>query len=174
LTTTLTTSAATPVAAFACWAFGFSNALHHVRTRSFGGCLHHIATWRATRATPQGLTAHGNRLGLFTRFWTKAFQNLNRNFLLGKALDFHHEAFFVQAHQTHRFTTGACTSSAANAVHIVFRHIGDFVVHHVWQVFNVNAPSGNVGSNQNTDVATFESCQCLGAGCLAFIAMQSH
>jgi hypothetical protein len=120
--------------------------------------LHDIAAWRAASATPQGLTTHGDGFCLLAWLRTKAFQQLNRNFLLGEAFNFHHETFFVQAHQAHSFAAGACTARAANAVHIVFRHIRDFVVHHVWQVFNVNAACCNVGCNQNTNVAALEAC----------------
>jgi hypothetical protein len=66
------------------------------------------------------LSTHGNGLGFFAWLGAKAFQNLDRNFLLGEAFDFHHETFFVQAHQADGFATGPCAARAANAVHIVF------------------------------------------------------
>jgi hypothetical protein len=66
------------------------------------------------------LTTHGNGLSPFAWLGAKAFQNLDRNFLLGEAFDFHHETFFVQAHQADGFATGAGTACAANAVHVVF------------------------------------------------------
>lgn len=75
-------------------ALGFADALHHVATCSLGGCGHHVTAGRATSAAPQGLTAHGDGLSLFTRFWAKAFNGVHLNFLLGEALDFLHETFF--------------------------------------------------------------------------------
>jgi hypothetical protein len=56
------------------------------------------AGWLASPA-PNGLTAHGNRFGLFTRFGHKGIKHLHRNVLLGEALNRLHETFFVQAHQ---------------------------------------------------------------------------
>jgi hypothetical protein len=120
------------------------------------------------------LTTHGNGFGFLPWLWAKAFQNLNWNFLLGKAFDFHHEAFFVQAHQAHSFTAGAGTTRAANAVDIVFRHIGNFIIHNMRQVFDVNAAGSNVGGDQSTNVAALEFSQGLGASCLTFVAVQSH
>jgi hypothetical protein len=120
------------------------------------------------------LTTHGNGFGFLACFRAKTFQNLDRNFLLGEAFDFHHETFFVQAHQTHGFATGTCTPGSANAVHVVFRDVGNFVIDHVWQVFNVNAAGGNVGGHQGADVAAFEASQGLCASGLAFVAVQGH
>ena len=59
-------------------------------------------------------------------------------------------------------------------MHIVFAHIGNFVVHNVWQIVNVDAAGGNVGGHQRADVSTLEAAQRLGTGGLAFIAMQSQ
>ena len=44
----------------------------------------------------------------------------------------------------------------------------------MWQVFNVNAAGGNVGSDQNANIATFETCQGLCASGLAFVTVQGH
>jgi len=41
---------------------------------------------------------------------------LDWNFLFGEALDFHHEAFFVQANQTDRFTARTGATGTADAV----------------------------------------------------------
>jgi len=66
------------------------------------------------------LTPHGNGFCFFTRLWAKTFQNLYWNFLFGEALDFHHEAFFIQAHQADSLPAGAGAASPTNAVHVVF------------------------------------------------------
>ena len=94
--------------------------------------------------------------------------------MFGEALDFHHEAFFVQANQTDRFTARAGATGTADAVHVIFRHIGNFIIHDMGQVFNVNTAGCNVGGDQNANVATLESSQSLGASSLAFVAMQCH
>ena len=148
--------------------------MHHVGAGCFGGSLHDIAARWATGAAPQSLTAHGNGFGFLAWLRAKAFQDLNWNFLLGEAFDFHHETFFVQAHQADRFATGAGTTCAANAVHVVFRHVWNFVVHHVWQVFNVNAACRNVGGHQGANVAALKASQRLSTCCLTFVAVQGH
>ena len=94
--------------------------MHHVAACGLGGCGHHITARRLACAAPQGLATHGNGLGHFARVRAKTFKQLDWNLLLGEALDVHHEAFFVQAHQAHRLAAGACAAGAANAVHIVF------------------------------------------------------
>jgi hypothetical protein len=105
-----------------------ANALHHVAACGLGGCGHHIAAGGLACATPQSLATHGDGLGHFAGLGAKTFKQLNWNLLLGEAFDVHHEAFFVQAHQAHRLTAGACAACSANAVHVVFRHVGDFEV----------------------------------------------
>ena len=94
--------------------------------------------------------------------------------MLGETLDFHHEAFFVQAHQADRFAACACAARSADAVHVVFRHIGNFVIHDMGQVFNVNAAGCDVGGDQDPNVAALESSQGLSASSLALVAMQCH
>ena len=148
--------------------------MHHVGARCFGRSLHHVTAWGTACTAPQCLTAHGNGFGFFAGLGAKTFQNLDRNFLLGEAFDFHHETFFVQAHQTDRFATGACTTGTANAVHVVFRDVWNFVIHHVRQVFNVNAAGSNVGGHQGANVAALEASQGLRASGLAFVAVQGH
>ena len=164
----------TATATFASRTFAFSNAHHHVRASGLGSRLHHITAWRTACTAPQCLSAHGNGFGFFAWLRAKAFQNLNRDFLLGEAFDFHHETFFVQAHQAHSFAAGAGTTGSANAVNVVFRHVGNFVIDHVRQVFNVDATRCNVGGHQGANVATFETSQGLRASCLTFVAVQGH
>jgi hypothetical protein len=161
LTTAAVTARATTAStatAFTGGTFAFANTLHHVRARCFGCSLHHItAGWTACTA-PQSLTTHCNRLRPLAWFRSKAFQNLDWNFLFGEALDFHHETFFIQAHQADGFSAGTGTTGPANAVHIIFRYIGNLVIDNVWQVFNVNAAGCNVGGDQDANVAAFETC----------------
>ena len=88
--------------------------------------------------------------------------------------NFLHKAFLVQGHQTDRFSAGTCAAGTANAVHIVFADIGDFIIHHVRQVIDVDASGCDVGSHQHTDVAAFKARERLGTRCLAFVAVQRH
>ena len=120
------------------------------------------------------MATHGYRFALLARIWAKALHRRECELLLGEAANVLHEAFFVHAHQAHCLALFARAAGAANAVHIVFAHIGDLVVHHVRQVFNVDAARSNVGGDQSADVAALEARQRLGACGLALVAMQGH
>ena len=154
--------------------FLVTNAFHHFAAGCFGCRSHDIATRGLACAAPDGLATHGNGFGLFTRFGAKAFDELDFDALLGEAFNVLHEAFFVHAHQVDGFTACAGTTGATNAVHVVFADVGDFVVHHVWQVVNVDAARSDVSGNQCPDVAALETSQRLGAGSLALVAVQRH
>ena len=97
--------AATATATATVCGFGFTNAFHHFLAGGAGGSSHHFATGRMAQTTPQSLTAHGNRFGFFARFRAEAFHQNDRHLLFGEVLNFFHKAFFIERHQTHRFTT---------------------------------------------------------------------
>ena len=141
----------------------FAHALHHLGARRLGGGLHHVAAGRLAGTAPDGLAAHGDRLGLFTWLGAEAFDVFDGELLLGEAFDVHHEAFLVQADQADGLAVGAGAPGAADAVHVVFADVGNFVVHHVRQVFDVDAAGRDVGGHQSADVAALEAGQGLGA-----------
>ena len=174
LTAAIAATTTTTVACVAARAFAFTHALQHLGAGVACSSLHHIAAWRLASATPNGLATHGNGLGFFTWLGHEAFNNLHRNVLLGEALNVLHEAFLIQAHQVGRCAIGASAAGAANAVHIVFADVRNFIVHHVRQVVNVNAASRNVGGYQRANVTALEATECLGTRCLAFVAVQGH
>ena len=151
-----------------------THAVEHVGAGRFGRCRHHVAAWRFAQATPDGLATHGQRLGFFTGLWTKAFDKLHGDVLFGERFDVLHEAFFVQTDKVDRLTIRASAAGAANAVHVVFTDVRDFVVDHVRQVVDINAACCNICSNQGTNIAALEAGKGLGAGALAFVAMQRH
>ena len=97
-------------------------------------------------------------LGFFTLFRAKVGQHLHGDFLLGEAFDFHHETFFVQAHQADGVAFAPRAARAANAVYVVFRNVRDFVVHDVRQLVNINAARCNISSYQRTQFASFKAC----------------
>ena len=148
--------------------------MEHFSACVSGRGLHHIAAWRLACAAPNGLATHCNGFGFFAGFWFKTSYHFDFNVLFGEALNVLHKAFFVHTHQIHGSAIGARATRATNAVHIVFADIGDVVVHNVGEVVNINTAGGNVSGNQSSDVAAFETRQGLGAGGLAFVAMQSH
>jgi hypothetical protein len=120
------------------------------------------------------LTTHGHRLGLFAGHGAKLSHVFAGNALLGEFLNVLHEAFFIQTHQAHRVAIFASAASAANAVHVIFAHVGNFIIHHVRQLVNINASRSNVGSHQSAQLAAFEFSQRQRTSRLAFVAMQRH
>src|SRR5690606_17490404 len=102
-----------------------------------GSRSHHVAAGWLASAAPDGLAAHGDGLGLFAGFGHELREDLHRNLLLGEALDVHHETFFVKAHEVDRCAVVTRATGTADAVHIVFADVGDFVVHHVRQLVDV-------------------------------------
>ena len=155
-------------------AFLFAHALQHFSAGRFCRRLHHIAAGWFTRAAPNGLAAHGDGLGTLIGLRFKTGYDLHFQVLLGKALDVLHKAFFVHADQVDGRAIGAGAAGAADAVHIVFADVGDFIVHHMRQLINVDAARSNVGGNQRTHITALETGQRLGARCLAFVAVQGH
>src|SRR6185312_2564872 len=151
-----------------------AHALHHLAARGLGGGLHDVAARRFAGAAPDGLAAHGNRLGLFAGLRHEALDDLHGDLLFGEALDVLHEAFFVQANEAHGLAFAAGAAGTANAVHVVFTDVRDFIVHHVRQIVDVNPARGDVGGHQRTNVAALEAAQGLRTCGLAFVAMQGH
>jgi hypothetical protein len=85
------------------------------------------------------------------------------------------------ATDVHRHTPATlCTAflagpaSAANAVHIVFRYIGQLVVHHAWQLIDVKAARRDIGGNQHPYFPVLEIRQRAGARTLAFVAVNGN
>ena len=154
--------------------FVFAYARHHLAAGRFGGGLHHFAAWRLAKTAPDRLATHGQRLGALAGVGFKTGHLHDFNVLLGKALDVLHEAFFVQADQADGFAAVAGAAGAPDAVYIVFADIRYLVVHHVWQLVNVNSAGGDVGGHQDAYVAVLEAGQCLRTGGLALVAVQRH
>src|SRR5690606_5386890 len=68
----------------------------------------------------------------------------------------------------------ARAARAADAVDIVFRHIGQLEVHHVRKLVDVDAAGGDVGGHQHGHFAVLEAAQRPGAGGLALVAMDGR
>ena len=58
------------------------------------------------------------------------------------------------------------TTSTANAVNVVFRHVRQFEVHHLGQLFDVQATGCDVGCDQYTHFTLFEISQGSGTSTL--------
>ena len=118
-----TTSTAAAIAATA-----IAHALQHFCASSFGGCHHHIAAWWLAGATPDGLTAHGNRFGALSWLRSESVDQNHFNILFGETLNVLHEAFFIQANQAYRRTVCSGAPGPANAVNVVFADVGYVVI----------------------------------------------
>src|SRR5690606_5727973 len=79
-----------------------------------------------------------------------------------------------RAHQRNGFTGGAVAAGTANAVHIVSRHVGQFEVHHMRQLFNIQTTSGDIVGHQPGNITASEFGQCAGTGVLTCIAMNGR
>ena len=164
----------TAATAFTLSGLGGANALHHLLACSTCSRLHDVTAWWFACTAPDGLATHGNRLCLFTGFRAKLWHRHDGNFLLGKAFNFHHEAFFVHADQADGVAFTARTACTADAVHVVFGDVRNFVVDDVGQLINVDAAGSNVGGYQGSQLAGLETRQGLRSCALALVAMQRH
>lgn len=77
------------------------------------------------------LTTVGNRLGFNAGVESKARDFHHRQVTVDDTLDIGKQLQLVHTHQGHRLAAGAGASGTADAVHVVFRHIGQFKIHHV-------------------------------------------
>ncbi len=78
---------------------------------------------------------------------------------------------FIHANQRERFPGCRRTAGTADTVNVIFRHVWQLVVHHVRQLFNVEATGGDVGRHQHADVARLEVRQRTGTRPLALVAV---
>src|SRR5690554_4730547 len=96
----------------------------------------------------------------------EAFHFLARQLLLDQLFDARQQFAFVGTHQRQRMATFAGTAGTADAVHVVFRHVRQFKVHHLGQLFDVQATGSNVGGNQHAHFTGFKIRQRTGTGTL--------
>src|SRR3990167_2702397 len=135
------------------------------------------ATTTATRTGTGGSNGTATQqdwLGTLIGVRLEARHNFLRDAALDQLFDVGQEAVFVHTHQGDGFAFGACTTGAANAVHVVFGHIGQLVVHHVGQHVDVDATGGDVCGHQHLQVAGLELAQGLCAGALALVTVDGH
>src|SRR5690554_8050498 len=87
------------------------------------------------RATAAGLARVGLGFGLQRQvvFRLEAFHFLARQLLLDQLFDTRQQFAFIGTYQRQRMATFAGAADTADAVHVVFRHVGQFKVHNLWQ-----------------------------------------
>ena len=84
---------------------------------------------------------------------------LRRQLLLDQRFDGFQLALLVLAHQRQRHALAAGAAGAANAVHVVFRRVGQLEIHHKRQFFDVQATGGHVGGHQHAHLTILERRQ---------------
>ena len=56
-------------------------------------------------------------------------------------------------------------------MHVIFRYVGQFVVDHVGQLFDIEATGGNISGHKYTDLALFKVAKSPGACILGFVSV---
>src|SRR5450830_804767 len=161
-TTAITTTTATTRWAGAAW-LGAATASFHA---------HHGASWRAAVvAVTAGAAAQLHRLRPCGRVWFKTRDDFAWQALLDQLFDVFQHFVLIHAHQRHGFALGASTAGAADTVHIIFRNVRQIVVHHVWQLIDINTACSDVGGDQYLQGAILEFGQRARTGRLALVAV---
>ena len=99
------------------------------------------------------------------------FQGFHLQLALGELLDVGKGLAVAVGHQRQRHARGAGTTSAADAMHVVFGRMRQVVVNHGRQLSNVEAAGRHVGGHQHPDFAALEAVECFQAFLLGFVAM---
>jgi len=60
---------------------------------------------------------------------------------------------FVNVNQRQGVARGTGTTGATDAVNVVFWHVGQFKIDHLWQLVNVQASSRNIRGHKNRKLA---------------------
>ena len=114
----------------------------------------------ALQAPPATTTARtatvGNRFGADRRVRFIAFDNHFRHFTFQYTLDVAQQAVFIDAYQRHGLAFVAGAAGAADAVYIVFGDVGQFEVHYVRQLIDVQSARGDVSGDQHAHDALLE------------------
>ena len=56
-------------------------------------------------------------------------------------------------------------------MHVIFRNVGQFKVHDLWQLIDIQTTGGDVGRDQHGDFARFEFFKCARSCGLALVAV---
>jgi len=94
-----------------------------------------------------------------------------RNLGLDQAFDVFQVLQFLAVHQRDRGAAAARAPRTADAVHVIFRHVRQFEIHHMRQHVDVQTPRGNVGRNQHRHRSILELRKRLGTSRLALVAV---
>src|SRR5580692_4419813 len=81
---------------------------------------------------------------------------------------------FVARYQRDGFAGGAGPAGAADPVHVVFRHVGQFVVDDLRQLLDVEPASRHFGGYQGGDLSALEHVERLDPRGLALVAVDGR
>src|SRR5450830_730651 len=171
--TALVTATATATAAFFTWAAAACRLAAEAATTAIASTVTRRTWWAAAVVawTPAAwLACCACRCCCF--LWLVAFNDINRNRLLGEALDTFDVHAFSMIDQRHGNAVAAGTTGTADTVHVIFREFRQIVVEHVGDAWHVDTAGGDVSSNQNPDLAATQAVQCTVACALMHVAMQ--
>src|SRR5690606_37674239 len=112
-----------------------------------------------------GAAARGRRPALYR----PAFDRL-----ADQALDTLEQLDVAVVHQGYGGARGACPARAADAMHVVIGHVGQFEVHDLRQLVDVEPARGDVGGHQHGHIACLEPGQRARARRLALVAMDGR
>ena len=113
-----------------------------------------------------------NRMRAFFDLELRRFDEID--LALEQLLDIAQVAHLVRRDQRHRGAGGTRARRAADAMHVVFRHVRQLVVDHVRQLLDVEAASRHFRGHQRRDAVFLEVLQRLHARVLALVAVDGH
>ena len=89
-------------------------------------------------------------------------------------LDVAQQSGFVARDQRDGFARGAGAAGAADAMHVILRHVGQFVIDHLRQLLDVETAGRHFGGHQGGDLSALEHVERLDARGLALIAVNGR
>ena len=105
--------------------------------------------------------------------WLEAFKFFTWQDLLDQLFYIQQQWLFISTNQRNRMAFHACATGTADAMHVIFRHVWQFIVHYLWQLGNIDTARGDVGCHQHTDGTVFKPGQSTGTRALTLVTMNS-
>ena len=93
------------------------------------------------------------------------------NELVGELFDIDEEVEFVRADERDRLALGTRSTGSANAVDVVFGLLGEIVVHDLRKLIDIDATGGDVGGEEDLDLACLKIPERFRAGILTLVSM---
>jgi hypothetical protein len=89
-----------------------------------------------------------NRLRFSMWVRLKTGYHFHRDFTFDETLDVSQQTFLINANQRYCFTGRTGTTSSADTVDVIFRHIRQIIVDNMRQLVDVDTARGDVGGDQ--------------------------